>query len=202
MDTAAPTLAALVALLTVTPGADMALVTRSAVRGGQRAALATSLGIVAGLILWAGLSALGIAALLAATTDAVSVLRLVGAAYLLLLGVWIIWGAGAPAVEENDLGSGADFGQGLLTNLLNPKIAVFYATVVPGFLGEGNPVLVPSLLVAAFHAVLGLAWLNAYAWVLSAVGDRLQRPRVRRALDRTTGSVLVGLGALLALKSR
>ena len=204
MDTATIlTFTGVAALLTITPGADMALVTRSALRGGRGAAFATTLGVVTGVTAWAAASALGIAALLAASATGFTALKLVGAGYLVFLGLQAIWGTrrGAPAPVWAER-QGAPFRQGLVTNLLNPKIAVFYSTFLPQFIVDGDPVLLKSLLLAGIHSVMGLVWLSGYAWAVTRAGDFLRRPRARRLLDRLTGSVLIALGVRLALERR
>jgi RhtB (resistance to homoserine/threonine) family protein len=198
------------ALLTITPGADMALVTRNALLSGRRAAFLTTLGINAGCFTWGVASAVGIAALLAASTEAFTALKVVGAAYLVYLGVRTIWdargmrspvGAEAPVPGHRPAGAWA-FRQGLTTNLLNPKIAVFYTTFLPQFMNPGDPVLAKSVLLAGIHSLMGLAWLTAYAYAVTRAGDVLRRPSVRRWLDRVTGSVLVALGVRLGLERR
>ncbi len=197
---------AVAALLTITPGADMALVTRNALAGGRLVALATAVGIVTGCLAWAAASALGVSAILAASTTAFTVLKLVGAAYLVILGLQTVWGArpSAPPREDERAGTsgrrGPAFRQGLLTNVLNPKIALFYGTLLPQFVVPGDPVLAKSLLLAAIHAALGLVWLSFYAWLVTTTGDWLRTPRIRRRLDRVTGSVLVALGLRIALE--
>jgi threonine/homoserine/homoserine lactone efflux protein len=201
--------AGVAAVLTVAPGADMALVTKNALASGRRAAFMTTLGIQAGCLSWAAASALGVAALLAASSTAFNALKIAGAAYLLYLGVRTIWEArrhGRIAAEQAfepapDSGAAA-FRQGLLTNLLNPKIAVLYATLLPQFMAPGDPVVLKSLLLAGIHDAMGIVWLTAYAWVVTRAGDVLRRPAVRRALDRLTGSVLVALGLRLAAERR
>jgi threonine/homoserine/homoserine lactone efflux protein len=193
----------LAALLTITPGVDMALVARSALAHGRRAALWTTGGIVSGLLVWAAASAVGVAALLAASATAHDALRLAGAAYLVWLGVRSITRAGAAAPSAGGATGGRRGGRsayatGLVSNLANPKIVVFYSTVLPGFVPEGEDVLAWSLLLAAIHAGMGLVWLSAYAWALHRARAVLERPRVRRTLDRATGAVLVALGLRLA----
>ena len=209
MDGQVLAFAGVAALLTITPGADMALVTRNALAGGRRAALFTTFGINAGLFAWAALSAVGLAAVLSASAEAYTTLRVVGAAYLVYLGIQAIRSAGRePDRECPEAGDAARSGrsrafrQGLLTNLLNPKIAVFYSTLLPQFVSPGDPVVLKSLLLAAIHNLMGLVWLSAYAHAVTRSRDLLSRPRVRRGLDRLTGAVLVGLGARLALERR
>ena len=196
----------IVALLTITPGADMAMVARSVFTGGRRAAFATTLGISAGCLAWAFASALGVAAVLAASQTAYDALRLVGAVYLVWLGVQSLLAARRGAAPAADTASGAGrpapFRQGLLTNLFNPKIAVFYSTFLPQFIGPGDPALLISMLLACVHIALGIAWLSLYAWLLSRAVEAFKGSRLRRALDALTGTVLVALGLRLALERR
>jgi threonine/homoserine/homoserine lactone efflux protein len=192
-----------VALLTITPGADMAMVARSVVTGGRRDAFATTLGISAGCLAWAVASALGVAALLAASQTAYDALRLVGAAYLVWLGVQSLLAARRGHGPEAPAPRGSSpFRQGLLTNLFNPKIAVFYSTFLPQFIGPGDPALLISMLLAGVHIALGIAWLSLYASLLARAVEAFRGSRVRRALDALTGTVLVALGVRLALERR
>ena len=197
-----------ITLLTITPGADMAMVSRSVFMGGRRDAFATTLGIAAGCMLWAVASAAGVAAVLAASETAYDALRLVGAAYLVWLGGQSLWAAargygGAPL----DAGARAPrargslrrpFRQGLLTNLFNPKIALFYTTFLPQFIEPGDSVLLLSLGMASVHIALGIVWLSAYAWLLDHAVETFRGSRIRRVLDSVTGGVLVALGIRVA----
>jgi threonine/homoserine/homoserine lactone efflux protein len=195
------------ALLTITPGADMAMVSRSVLIGGRREAFATTLGILAGCLVWAIVSAAGVAAVLAASRTAYDALRLVGAAYLIWLGVQSLLAARrgdyrvAPEERTGARRSSA-FRQGLLTNLFNPKIAIFYSTFLPQFIGPGDPALLLSMLLAGVHIAFGLVWLIAYAWLLDRAVTAFKSSRVRRALDALTGTVLVALGLRLAAERR
>jgi threonine/homoserine/homoserine lactone efflux protein len=196
------------AIITITPGSDMALVTRVALARGKSAAWLTSCGIVSGLLVWGVASAAGISALLNASATLYTILRLAGAAYLIFLGAQALL-ARAPAhsvAEEvppptRHRRAGA-YGQGLLNNLLNPKIGVFYTAFLPQFIAPGQPVFLMSVLLASIHAVLGIIWLLSYAAILTRVGDLFRRPHIRRAMERVTGVVLVGLGLRLATEQR
>jgi RhtB (resistance to homoserine/threonine) family protein len=196
------------ALLTITPGADMAMVSRSVLMGGRREAFATTLGILAGCLVWAIVSAAGVAAVLAASRTAYDALRLVGAAYLVWLGVQSLLAArrgqyhAAAAEERRGAGLPSAFRQGLLTNLFNPKIAIFYSTFLPQFIGPGDPALLLSMLLAGVHIAFGLLWLTGYAWLLDRAVTAFKSSRVRRALDAITGTVLVALGLRLAAERR
>jgi threonine/homoserine/homoserine lactone efflux protein len=194
-----------VTLLTITPGADMAMVSRSVLTGGRRDAFATTLGICAGCFAWAVVSAAGVAAVLAASQTAYDALRLVGAAYLVWLGVQSLLAARRgheAALAGERAGRRRPFRQGLLTNVFNPKIAIFYTTFLPQFIGPGDPALLISMLLASVHIALGLVWLTAYAWLLDRAVTAFKSSRLRRALDALTGTVLVALGLRLAAERR
>jgi threonine/homoserine/homoserine lactone efflux protein len=194
-------------VIVVVPGPDMAIVTRNALRSGFRAALASSVGIEVGLVVWAAASALGLAALLRASETAFTVVKLAGAAYLLLLGLRsLVESRRSPApvavAGKPPQSSRAAFGQGLASNLLNPKIAVVYTTLIPQFVVSDQPVLPQTSVFAATLIALGLVWLTFYAIVVARAGDVLRRPRVRRWIERLTGTALIAFGARLAVARR
>jgi threonine/homoserine/homoserine lactone efflux protein len=195
------------ALLTISPGPDMAVMFRSALSSGRSAVVPTALGTCTGLGAWALASSIGIAALVAASAQAFDTLRLVGALYLILLGAMTLRDAvrrTTDGPETADTATSArasrwaSFRRGLLTNLLNPKVGVFYTTFLPQFIAPGQPVLARSLLLAAIHASMCLVWLVAYGYGASRLATILRRNRVRQAIEAATGTVLVGFGIRLA----
>jgi threonine/homoserine/homoserine lactone efflux protein len=195
----------IVALLTILPGADMALVAKVTLLDGRHAAFFTSLGICAGLPMHATASALGLSLILATSAEAFTVVKFAGAAYLAYLGVRSIRDslrpAADPAVAGGRARSGrAAFAQGWLTNALNPKVALFYVTFLPQFISPGDNVLAKSLLLAGIHAVLGLIWLPLYAYAIDRIGALVRG--ARRWLGRLSGAALIGLGVRLALERR
>jgi threonine/homoserine/homoserine lactone efflux protein len=202
------------ALLTIMPGADMALVARSSLLDGRRPAFFTTLGICAGLCVHATASALGLSAILRVSALAYTIVKVVGAAYLIYLGVQTLRGIGKhPAAGMNGAAAQAgdrterhvlarSFRQGVLTNVLNPKVAVFYLTFLPQFIAPGDPVLLKSLGLASMHIAMGLVWLTLYAWFLSGFRAVLNRPKVRAWIEGLTGGVLVLLGLRLAWDQR
>ena len=200
------------AVLTITPGADMALVTRTALGSGRRSAMLTSFGVITGLLAWATASGVGLAALLTASATAFMLLKLLGAAYLLVLGVTTLWRAGprvvhpgqegGTVVERHRLTAGAAYRQGVLSNLLNPKVGVFYTTFLPQFIAPGDSVFRMSLLLGGLHCLMGLTWLLAYGYIVTRAGDLLRRPAIRRGLERLTAFVLIGFGVRLATETR
>ena len=195
---------AVLALLTISPGADMALIAKITLERGRRAALLATLGICSGLLVHATASALGLSVILATSAEAFTIVKLVGAAYLAYLGVQAIRNSfhdNGVAVRSPRRGANL-FLQGVFSNVLNPKVAVFYLTFLPQFISPGDNVLGRSLAFAVAHAVMGIVWLSAYAYVLSRVSAVLGRNGVRRWLERVTGGVLIALGARLALERR
>ena len=194
------------ALLIILPGADMALVTKNVLTVGRRGAMLTIIGICAGCVIHATASALGLSAIIATSAMAFNVVKTLGAAYLVWIGIQSIRDAKRPAAlpsEKPSHRSGlGPFLQGFLTNILNPKVAVFYLTFLPQFISPGEPVLKRSLLLASLHIVMGFIWLTAYAWFIDRVGAVLTRPRVKMWLERVTGGVLIALGARLAWERR
>jgi RhtB (resistance to homoserine/threonine) family protein len=199
---------AVLALLTISPGADMALVAKVTIERGRRAALFASVGICTGLFVHATASALGLSVVLATSGEAFTVVKIAGAVYLAYLGVRSLlasfgesFGRPAPA-EAQPARARASYLQGLLSNILNPKVAVFYLTFLPQFIDPAGNVLAQSLLFAIAHSVMGIAWLSAYAYVLARLSRLFARSEVRRWLERVTGAVLIGLGVRLAFERR
>jgi threonine/homoserine/homoserine lactone efflux protein len=194
--------------LTVTPGLDTALVLRAALTRGRREATATAAGIVAGLFVWGAAAAAGVSALLATSQLAYEVLRWAGAAYLVWFGLRLLVRSLRPAPattrpEGTDGGSAWRAARlGLTTNLLNPKVGVFYAALLPQFLPAGSDPLLGGLLLAGVHAVLSVAWFALLIGLASVLGRWLRRPGTVRAIDGVTGATLVGFGARLALSGR
>jgi threonine/homoserine/homoserine lactone efflux protein len=191
------------ALLTVTPGLDTALVLRTAgVEGAQKAALA-AIGICLGCLAWGVVVALGLGVLLQASELAYTLLRWAGAAYLLYLGIKLIRSKREGLVEGDAeataASGGAWFWRGLLTNLLNPKVGIFYVSFLPQFIPAGANVPGTTILLAAIHAALGLAWFAALILATRPIAAALRRPGTVRLLDRLTGGLFLLFGARLAL---
>lgn len=182
-------------IVVVTPGVDMALVTKNALVHGRRAALATAFGVNVGIALWTLAAALGVAAVVRASAEAFDVVKFAGALYLVYLGIQSLRRRERAAVARRRL---SPFGQGLISNALNPKIAVFFTSLLPQF-GSSFAALVA---LGLGFCSLTFLWLSGYAWAVARAGDVLRRPRIRRALDRVTGVVLVAFGLRLAVERR
>jgi threonine/homoserine/homoserine lactone efflux protein len=188
------------AVLIMTPGPDTAMTIRNAIHGGRRAATLTALGVGAGSSAWAGAAAVGVGGLLAMSAFAFTVFKLAGGAFLIGLGLLALFRAGHRQPAPPRPRGGSPFVQGLLTNLLNPKAAAIFLTVVPQFIQPGDPWPRLVAMVLAFDLMV-IGWLALYGHVIVAARAQLG-DRVRRATEAVTGTVLVGLGVRLALERR
>ncbi|RIQ18144.1 LysE family translocator [Bordetella avium] len=202
-------------IMTLTPGLDTALVLRTAATEGPRRALMAGLGVCLGCLgclAWGAAAAFGLGALLAASQLAYDILRLTGAAYLFYLGAGLLWrsrrsaGGGGPDIQQGDTRANVSalgwLRRGCLTNLLNPKVGVFYITFLPQFIPQGVNVLGFSLLLAALHALVGLAWFAALVAATRPLARWLSQSAVGRGLDAATGTVFIAFGLRLALERR
>jgi threonine/homoserine/homoserine lactone efflux protein len=197
-------LAALV--LIMIPGPDQALITRSTLVGGRAAGLLTMLGGVLGLAVHATAAAVGLSALLLASAAAFTALKIVGAAYLLWMGAQALRAAArsrrdpaeAPATRAR-LRPASAVRQGFLSNALNPKVALFFVTFLPQFLSPdqraADAARLHALLLSAVFALLYLGWFALYVTAVNGLGRLLRRPRVKAAIERVTGLLLVAFAA-------
>lgn len=191
-------------LLTITPGLDTALVLRTAAVEGPRRAMLAGAGICLGCLTWGLATAVGLGALLNVSRLAYGVLRLAGACYLIALGVRMLLRAPhriAVWAEPSDH-AGRWFTRGFLTNLLNPKVGVFYVTFLPQFVPAGVSVTWFSMLLAGIHATEGILWFALLTLATRPLGTWLERPGVAPTIDRATGVMLVGFGLGLLAERR
>lgn len=186
-------------IVIVTPGQDTALTIRNSLLGGRSCGLFTALGVSAGQAVWALATSIGLAALIVAFEPAFLAIKLAGAAFLVYLGVHALlraWRGGEAPPSRGSRRS--PFRQGLLSNLGNPKMAVFFTSLLPQF-ADSFPGLLALGLVFCSMTFL---WLSAYAVAVAKAGDVLRRPTVQRAFDAVLGAVLVALGLRLATERR
>jgi threonine/homoserine/homoserine lactone efflux protein len=178
-----------------TPGQDTALTIRNTLLGGRGNGLRTAQGVAVGQALWTVAASAGIAALVAASQPVFTAIRIAGAAYLVWLGLQALAAAlRGRRHEERPHGSAAGFRQGLLSNLANAKMAIFFTSLLPQF-GTGFGEL---LALGLLFSTMTLVWLTAYALAIARTKRLLVRGRVGRALDAVTGVALVAFGARLA----
>jgi threonine/homoserine/homoserine lactone efflux protein len=201
------------AVVIVTPGQDTALTIRNTLMGGRSAGVATAAGVAVGQASWTMAAAFGLTAILVASEPAFVVLRLLGAAYLVFLGAHSLWLAIRPVrVESPGVAPDGRVGarlapqralrSGVLSNLGNPKMAVFFSSLLPQFVVAGPGAGAAMLGLGLVFVTMTLLWLSGYAVVVARAGNVLRRPRVRRTIDAITGAVLLAFGGRLATEGR
>jgi threonine/homoserine/homoserine lactone efflux protein len=193
------------ALVIVTPGQDTALTIRSTLLGGRRAGILTALGVATGQAVWTLTASLGVTALLLASEPAFLAVKLAGAVYLVFLGGQLLLRAlrRSPAPHElaptqAGLSPVTAFRQGLISNLGNPKMAVFFTSLLPQFAPESGPRFAAFLVLGLIFCAMTAAWLTAYAFAVARARGIFERLRLRRAIDGITGAVLVAFGLRIA----
>lgn len=186
----------------IIPGPDMALIARNVLRHGRATGFATALGVCVGTLGWALAAAVGVAAILASSAAVFTVLKLAGAVYLIYLGISTI-----RASDRSLHGDGREAGQrsvrigfvqGVASAMLNPKLGVFFLTLLPQFIGPADPPTLRALQLALVFEVIGAAWLTVYTLLLGSLEGVLRRPGPQRIVRWVTGTVLVGLGLRVA----
>ena len=210
MDTSFLTFLAISAVVIATPGPDTALTVRNALIGGRRGGLCTALGVSVGQLVWAVATSVGVVALLLASEPIFRALKLAGAAYLVYLGVQSLRSAwrGSPLAGAPDRSTRARldgfraFRQGVVNDLANPKMAVFFASVLPQFAPQGHGMLSVLVGLGLVFSALTFVWLALYSLVIAKAGDLIRGMRARRAMDGTAGVALIGLGVKVALEER
>ncbi len=210
MVTALVTFACAAALIVLLPGPDTLVVVRNLIRGGRRSAALTVIGVLSGLAVWVVAAALGLAAVLRASHDGYTALRLVGAVYLIWLGVNSLRIRYRPSNIGPGRGNqvqipdpprrivGTGYRAGLATDLLNPKVGVFFVSFLPGFVPAGHAVGPTSLMFGAIFVVETAVYFALLLALAARVTKWMSEPRVRRRLDRATGLVLIGFGLRIA----
>jgi threonine/homoserine/homoserine lactone efflux protein len=200
---------AVAAVVIATPGPDTALTIRNALLGGRRGGAFTALGVALGQAVWTVAASAGVAALIVASKPAFAAVKLAGAAYLVFLGLQGLWRAfrpGEPVAQPlrpaRAATAGGAFRQGVLSNLANPKMAVFFTSLLPQFVPAGRASFATLLALGLVFCALTLAWLSAYALVVARARAALERPRLRRAIEGLSGAALVACGARLASEQR
>jgi RhtB (resistance to homoserine/threonine) family protein len=194
-------------LLILVPGPDTAMVTKNALLGGRRGGIFCSIGVAVGLAIWTVAAALGLAALLHASSVAFFALKIAGAIYLIWVGVQL-FRTGTLAPMDGDVrtvdrrGARKAIRQGLLSDLGNPKVGVFFTSFLPQFVHGDGSAFASLVVLGLIFCLLTLAWLTLYAIVIGRGSSLLRRPRVRLALDRFTGLVFVAFGVRLAFEHR
>lgn len=198
-------------IVLATPGPDTAITIRNTLLGGRTGGVFTALGISSGQTIWALATSAGIVALLVASEPLFLAVKYAGAAYLIYLGAKALQEALRPSHQQEAaavvrtarrLTAASAFRQGLISDLGNPKMAVFFASLLPQFVPPGGESFAALLGLRSVFAVMTFAWLALYATVVAKAGDFLRRPAIRRIIEGVTGMVLIGLGIRIAAEHR
>jgi threonine/homoserine/homoserine lactone efflux protein len=198
-------------LVIVTPGPDTLMTIRNVVLGGRRAGIATAIGVTVGQMLWALVTSLGIVAVLLASEIVFNVVKLLGAGYLVWLGAQSLVHAfatmrdpapGRLTVSGQPLGCVRAFRNGLIGNLGNPKMAVFFASILPQFAPAGDRAFAALAMLSVAFAGMTFAWLTLYAVAVAALDSRLRNARASRIIEGVAGTFLVAAGVGLATEHR
>ena len=192
--------AALSALLVISPGATLAVVVETALGYGRKAALLTVVGVGLANATLAATAAFGLSALVGRWPSSLEAVRVCGAVYLAYLGARGLWRAATAGTRTTPAGVTVRFshvGRGVLTNLLNPPVILFYMTMVPQFIGPQDPYLARALVLGATHVAMSVVWQGTCGLAVGVAAEHMRRPGVRRTLDGITGAILVVLGGRL-----
>jgi threonine/homoserine/homoserine lactone efflux protein len=198
-----------VVAIALLPGPDTAVVTKNALIHGREAALGSAIGVNVGLSVWTLATALGVAAILRSSATVYDVLKLVGALYLIWIGAHALWdsrrarrdaGAGAGAARGRTTDGRGGFVQGLISNLANPKVGIFFTSLLPQFVSPHSSALLQMLMLGGIFIAFNVFWMCSYALAAVRLAHVLSRPRVKAVIDRVSGLVLVGVGIRLAIE--
>jgi threonine/homoserine/homoserine lactone efflux protein len=196
-----------VVAIALLPGPDTAVVTKNALIHGREAALGSAIGVNVGLSLWTLATALGVAAILRSSATVYDALKLAGALYLIWIGARALWesrrirrGANTQSPGARVMSSRGGFRQGVISNLANPKVGIFFTSLLPQFVSPHNSALLQMLMLGGIFVAFNVFWMCSYALAAVRLAHVLSRPRVKAAVDRVSGLVLVGVGIRLAIE--
>ena len=198
-------------IMAITPGNDTILTMKNSLAGGRAAGLATTAGIICGCLVHASFSALGISIILVKSAELFNAVKILGAAYLIFLGVkglWSLWRSrgevedATTTIARNGKSAKRAFVEGLMTNVLNPKVAVFYLSFLPQFISPEDDVISRSFLLAGIHQLVGTVWLAIIVMFVTRMRAIVTRMSIKRKLEAATSTVLIAFGLKLALEKR
>jgi threonine/homoserine/homoserine lactone efflux protein len=196
----------IVVAIVLLPGPDTAVVTKNALVHGRDAALGSALGSNVGVSIWTLATALGVAAVLKSSATVYDALKLIGALYLVWIGIRTLWDsrragdAGGRARPVRVVDARGGFRQGLMTDLANPKVGIFFTSLLPQFVSPHGSALIQMLILGAIYIAFSLVWMCGYALAAVRLSHVLSRARVKAGIDRFSGLVLVGVGIRLAIE--
>jgi RhtB (resistance to homoserine/threonine) family protein len=193
--------------LIILPGPDTAIATKNTLTVGRSGGLKTALGTCCALLIHTSAAVLGLSAIIVKSALLFSVFKYVGAVYLIYLGVKTLWSLKkreeAASVEMNtdkQFVNTSCFKQGFLTNILNPKVAVFFLTFLPQFVDPGSNTFIPFLIMGITYTVLTSVWFLLYVYLINQISAFMKRPKAQNMIEGITGTILIGFGIKLALE--
>jgi RhtB (resistance to homoserine/threonine) family protein len=193
--------------LIILPGPDTAIATKNTLTVGRSGGLKTALGTCCALLIHTSAAVLGLSAIIVKSALLFSVFKYVGAVYLIYLGVKTLWSLKkreeAASVEMNtdkQFENTSCFKQGFLTNILNPKVAVFFLTFLPQFVDPGSNTFIPFLIMGITYTVLTSVWFLLYVYLINQISAFMKRPKAQNMIEGITGTILIGFGIKLALE--
>ena len=196
-----------VVAIALLPGPDTAVVTKNALIHGRDAALGSAIGVNIGLAVWTVATALGVAAIVRSSATVYDVLKLIGALYLIWIGARTLWdsrssrrGATTGAAAGRTIDGRGGFLQGVISNLANPKVGIFFTSLLPQFVSPHGSALLQMLMLGGIFIAFNVFWMCSYALAAVRLSHVLSRARVKAAIDRVSGLVLVGVGIRLAIE--
>ncbi len=198
---------AISAVVIVTPGQDTALTVRNTLAGGQKSGVMTALGVASGQAVWALASAVGVVAFLVTSEPVFAAVKLAGACYIVFLGAQSVYAAVRSThldtamtgdAKPRGLSAAMALRQGVVSNLGNPKMAIFFASLLPQFAPQDGSAFAGLILLGLIFCTMTFAWLTGYALLVASAGNFLSRPKVRRAVEGVTGTVLIAPGLHIA----
>ena len=197
----------IVIAIALLPGPDTAVVTKNALIHGREAALGSAIGVNVGLSVWTLATALGVAAILRSSATVYDALKLIGALYLVWIGLHTLWESrrgrgdeGTAGARGRQIDGRGGFRQGVISNLANPKVGIFFTSLLPQFVSAHGSPLLQMLMLGAIFIAFNVLWMSSYALAAVRLSHILSRKRVKAAIDRVSGLVLVGVGIRLAVE--
>ena len=197
-------------VLTIAPGVDTFIIMRNVLRGGQKDGFYTATGICSGLFVHASLSALGISVILVRSATLFNFVKIIGAIYLVWLGISSIYSAikyknsfilAQGTIAKEELYPAKSFREGLFSNVLNPKPAIFYLAFFPQFINPGDPVFIKTMFLASIQFAIGISWLVMLSFFVSRIKNYIGKPSIKRILDTLSGSILIAFGIKIGLQN-
>lgn len=190
-------------LLIILPGPDTAIATKNTLTDGRTGGFKTMFGTCCALLIHTLAAVVGLSAIIVKSAVLFSIFKYIGAVYLVYLGFRTLWALKykkEPAIAASKYKSKSYFKQGFLTNLLNPKVAIFFLTFLPQFVDSGHHSLTPFLIMGITYTLLTAVWFMLYIFLLNQISAFMKKPRTQTVFEGITGTILIGFGLKLALE--